>query len=69
MAGGTPVGSERSEEVERYFKEAGLGVEPNVRWAPSGRAVYFKGVSRGVRNLWKVTVDPRTLRWVAGRNA
>ncbi len=41
-------------------------MEPNVRWAPSGRAVYFKGVSRGVRNLWKVTVDPRTLRWVAG---
>ena len=41
-------------------------MESNVRWAPSGRAVYFKGHSRGVRSLWKIAVDPQTLRWVAG---
>jgi len=35
-------------------------------WAPSGRALYFEGVSRGVRNLWKVEVEPHSLRWVAG---
>ena len=29
-------------------------------------AVYFKGISRGVRSLWKVAVDPQTLRWVGG---
>jgi hypothetical protein len=35
-------------------------------WAPSADALYFEGLSRGVRNLWKMRVDPKTLRWVAG---
>jgi Tol biopolymer transport system component len=35
-------------------------------WAPSGQYLYFEGVSQGVRNLWRVTVEPQTLRWVAG---
>lgn len=35
-------------------------------WAPSGRYLYFEGRSRGIRNVWRVTVDPTTLDWVAG---
>ncbi len=36
------------------------------RWAPSGRHLYFEGESRGVRNIWRVTVDPATLAWTHG---
>jgi Tol biopolymer transport system component len=35
-------------------------------WGPAGDALYFIGVSRGVSNLWKIEVDPRTLRWIGG---
>ena len=38
----------------------------NFRWAPSGKEIYFEMIFRGVTNLWKVIVDPATLRWVAG---
>jgi len=31
-------------------------------WAPSGRAIYFERTFRGVRNIWKMTVDPKTLQ-------
>ena len=61
-------------EVKRNLEAASVSFESFV-WAPSGRALYFEGASfetsfpgteRGVRNLWKVTVDPDTLRWIAG---
>src|SRR3989442_6655710 len=32
----------------------------------SGRALYFEGVSRSVRNIWRVDVDPKSLAWIAG---
>jgi Tol biopolymer transport system component/DNA-binding winged helix-turn-helix (wHTH) protein len=35
------------------------------RWGPSGRAIYFEGEWNGVRNVWKITVDPPTMRFVA----
>jgi len=64
LAGGTAVKSEPNEELEEHFwDEVWMGSD--VRWAPSGRAVYFAGFSRGVRNLWKISVDPLTLRWIA----
>jgi Tol biopolymer transport system component len=31
-------------------------------WAPSGKAIYFERTFRGARNIWRMTVDPRTLR-------
>jgi Tol biopolymer transport system component len=44
----------------------GSGVEPtidlNSSWAPSGTAIYFERTFRGARNLWKMTIDPNTLR-------
>jgi Tol biopolymer transport system component len=44
-----------------------LGVRlSDFLWEPSGRALFFEGASRGVRNLWKVAVEPETLRWVRG---
>jgi serine/threonine protein kinase/WD40 repeat protein len=62
---GTATPSEVSEEVARGVKEAELSaVVPG--WAPDGESLYLEGVSKGVQNLWRVSVDPRTLRWVAG---
>jgi serine/threonine protein kinase len=71
LAGGPPVKSELTAEVARQFKEAAVEFGNrlwvgNFQWAPSGRALYFEGVSQGVTNLWKVGVEPQTLRWVAG---
>jgi serine/threonine protein kinase/sugar lactone lactonase YvrE len=69
LTGGTPVRSELNAEVERQFREQFNPMDftaADSRWAPSGRALYFNFSSRGVSNLWRVTVDPQTLRWVAG---
>src|SRR5262249_47477560 len=62
--GGAPVKSEISAEMEKQRREAGIALF-DFRWSPSGRALYFEGVSNGVRNLWKVEVDPQSLRWVS----
>src|SRR5438876_2123478 len=35
-------------------------------WAPSGDAIFFSGNARGIRNIWKISVDPKTLRWISG---
>ena len=53
-------------EVARHLSEASVdsGVEPTLdlesSWAPSGRAIYFERAFRGARNLWKMTIDPKT---------
>jgi Tol biopolymer transport system component/DNA-binding winged helix-turn-helix (wHTH) protein len=31
-------------------------------WHPSGRAIYFERTFQGARNLWRMTIDPATLR-------
>ena len=36
-----------------------------LAWAPSGKALYFERCYRGTRNVWKMTVDPETLRATA----
>ncbi len=68
LADGAQVKSEFATEVEKQIEAASLAM-PSTRefiWEPSGQALYFEGLSRGVRNLWKVTVKPETLRWVRG---
>ena len=65
IEGGTPVKSAVSPEVERQVKEAAITFS-DFAWAPSSDAVYFVGASRGVTNLWKVTVEPQSLQWIAG---
>ncbi len=37
----------------------------SLAWAPSGNAVYFLAYADGIRSLWRVAIDPRTLRWTA----
>ncbi len=65
LAGGPVIKSEIATEVERQIKAAAVTLQKFL-WAPSGRYLYFEGVSQGVKNLWRVTVEPQTLRWVAG---
>jgi Tol biopolymer transport system component/DNA-binding winged helix-turn-helix (wHTH) protein len=36
------------------------------RWAPSGDSLFFEGLSRGVRNIWRIQVDPVAFRWNRG---
>ena len=64
VGGGEPVKSELSSTVAKEFEEAGVTIG-NFSWAPSGDALYFEGVSKGVTNLWKVSVDPKTLAWIS----
>ncbi|MBI1765375.1 MAG: PD40 domain-containing protein, partial [Acidobacteria bacterium] len=64
-ASGPPVKSEFSPQVAAQIKTASVDLF-DFRWARTGRALYFEGVSRGVRNLWKVEVEPASLRWTNG---
>ncbi len=65
VAGGTPVRSVLTKRVEQQLKEASVTFS-DFLWAPSGRAIYFAGTAQGVKNLWRVEVDPQTLDWIAG---
>jgi serine/threonine protein kinase/dipeptidyl aminopeptidase/acylaminoacyl peptidase len=65
IEGGAPVKSERTPEVESQIKEASVELG-NFCWSRSRKFLYFEGTSRGVLNLWRVTVEPETLRWIDG---
>jgi len=65
LAGGAPVKSEVAPSVEQRFKDADVRFT-DFRWAPDGQAIYFEGISGSVRNLWKVEVEARSLRWTGG---
>jgi Tol biopolymer transport system component len=65
LAGGEPARSEVDTRVAEQLKEIAVTFG-DFLWSPSGAILYFEGVSQGVKNLWKVGVDPQTLRWVAG---
>ncbi len=66
MGGDSPVKSEATPDVAKQLEALYpfYGV-PNSLWESSGRALYFEGTSHGVQNLWKVAVDPQTLRMVS----
>jgi Tol biopolymer transport system component/DNA-binding winged helix-turn-helix (wHTH) protein len=62
--GGAPIKSEYSAEVTEQLKTATSFTQ--FSWSPSGKQLYLQGVSRDVRNIFRVTVDPQTLRWLTG---
>ena len=39
-----------------------MGRDVKFSWMPSGKAIIFERTFRGVRNLWKMSMDPETLR-------
>ena len=63
--GGAAVKSDLSQEVEQQIKQSTLEFSDFV-WAPSGQALYLEGISKGVKNLWKIGVDPKNLNWISG---
>ena len=65
IAGGKPAKPEVAPAVAKQLRDAAVQLE-HFCWAPSGSAILFEGESKGVRNLWKITVDPKTLAWVSG---
>jgi Tol biopolymer transport system component len=65
IAGGTPVVSTPSDEVAARLKQAAMGFS-TFTWAPGGDALYVEGSSTGIQNLWRIGVEPRTLRWISG---
>jgi len=64
-AGGAAIRSEMKLEMEQQLKAAAVTLQKFL-WSPSGRHLYFEGTAQGVKNLWRITVDPQTLRWIAG---
>ena len=67
LSSGATVKSEISAHVEQQLKTyVKFHDFSNFLWAPSGQALYFEGSYAGVRNLWRVEVDPQTLRWIGG---
>src|SRR5262249_34432673 len=36
--------------------------ELSFAWSPSGKALYFESGYRGAINIWKMTIEPETLR-------
>jgi Tol biopolymer transport system component/DNA-binding winged helix-turn-helix (wHTH) protein len=65
IVGGAAVKSEVDGRVAAQLAETAVTFT-DFLWSPSGRLLYLEGISQGVKNLWKVEVDPETLRWVAG---
>lgn len=72
LDGGTPVRSHVEEQVASRIDDnalAFLDEDENplrFRWSRTGDALFFEGLTRGVRNLWKIGVDPATLAWTGG---
>jgi len=69
IAGGAGIKLEITAEVQRKLAEASgkgdLGQQMgdySFSWSPSGDAIYFERGYRGAKNIWKMTVDPKTLR-------
>ena len=65
LEGGVPVKSELAPAVKEQLKESTASLS-DFLWSPSGRTLFFEGVSQGVRDFWKVDVDPKSLRWTGG---
>jgi Tol biopolymer transport system component/DNA-binding winged helix-turn-helix (wHTH) protein len=71
VAGGEGVESQMDPEIIKQLGEVSPGgfddwaVDLKLSWAPWGGVIYFERSSRGARNLWKMSVDPKTLRAIA----
>jgi serine/threonine protein kinase len=63
--GGLPFKSEVDSDVARELHDNSIEVE-NFRWGPKGDSLFIEARSEGILNLWKITVDPQTLKWIGG---
>jgi Tol biopolymer transport system component/DNA-binding winged helix-turn-helix (wHTH) protein len=65
LNGGPPLQSQIDSALQTQLKESGVRFA-NFLWLPSAKGLILEGESQGVRNLWKVRVDPQTLGWLDG---
>jgi Tol biopolymer transport system component/DNA-binding winged helix-turn-helix (wHTH) protein len=73
LANGSAVRSEIAPEILERLREVSVSAsggpedtsDVKFSWAPSGKAIYFERTFRSAKNLWKMTVDPGTLRATA----
>jgi Tol biopolymer transport system component len=69
IAGGPGIKLEIAAAVQKELAQASgdseagqqLG-ESTFSWSPAGDAIYFERGYRGARNIWKLQVDPQTMR-------
>jgi Tol biopolymer transport system component/DNA-binding winged helix-turn-helix (wHTH) protein len=65
LDGTGPVESGMRPGIAEQLNKFAAGERAQFRWAPSGRAIYFEGEWSGVRNIWKITVDSSTMRFLS----
>jgi Tol biopolymer transport system component/DNA-binding winged helix-turn-helix (wHTH) protein len=59
------IGAAVQKELAQASGDIGAGQqlgEYSFSWSPSGDAIYFETGYRGARNIWKLKVDPETMR-------
>src|SRR5207248_4055161 len=60
--GAKVVRSDINEDVAARIRDANVSFG-QFSWSPLGDALFFEGTAEGVRNIWRVGVDPVTLAW------
>ena len=72
VPGSEPIRTEIAPEILKIGEAvAGTGIGPwadgdfKFAWAPTGQAIYFERSYRGAKNIWRMRVDPQTLRATA----
>jgi Tol biopolymer transport system component/DNA-binding winged helix-turn-helix (wHTH) protein len=72
ISGGEAIKMEIAAGIEQELTEVASGRvggehqgDFSFTWSPSGKALYFECGYRGAINIWKMTVEPETLRAIA----
>lgn len=61
------AGNAAAPEMSSQVRQDLAAVSPGrFVWAPSRRFIYFEGRAGDTQNVWRVTVDPLTEKWVDG---
>ena len=63
LDGGSPTTPEIAARVRQDLESISAG---RFAWATSRRYIYFEGRAGDTQNIWRVTVDPLTERWIDG---
>ena len=71
IGGGPAIKSDIAPAIEEQLRDVAVTgvmgewpVDFTFAWAPDGKAIYFERAYRGTRNIWKLLMDPDTLKAV-----
>jgi Tol biopolymer transport system component/DNA-binding winged helix-turn-helix (wHTH) protein len=71
IAGGTAIKTEIDPAITKQLAEVAGGApgvfapDSSFSWSPSGKALYFECLYRGAISIWKMAIDPESLRAIA----